>query len=70
MLVGNLIQQILFPWVNKYGKKVRQNLFSQRKPHSIPDSGTKWKLEMEIKKDNQAQCEEPKVQPQLETEVE
>ena len=46
MLVGNLIQQILFPWVNKYGKKVRQNLFSQRKPHSIPDSGTKWKLEI------------------------
>ena len=48
MLVGNLIQQILFPWVNKYGKKVRQNLFSQRKPHSIPDSGTKWKVEIEI----------------------
>ena len=53
MLVGNLIQQILFPWVNKYGKKVRQNLFSQRKPHSIPDSGTKWKLEIEIQQDNQ-----------------
>ena len=56
MLVGNLIHQIPFPWVNKYGeKKVRQNLFSQRKPHSIPDN-----MELEIQQDKQAspmQCE-------------
>ena len=53
MLVGNLIHQILLPWVNKYGeKKVRQNLFSQRQPRSIPDN-----MELEIQQDKQAaQC--------------
>ena len=56
MLVGNLIHQIPFPWVNKYGeKKVRQNLFSQRKPHSIPDSGTNWKWKY-TRTSKQAQC--------------
>ena len=54
MLVGNLIHQILLPWVNKYGeKKVRQNLFCQRENLIQFLTTWNWKYNRTSK---QAQC--------------